>query len=110
MTLIAHQTLSSLFAAVDASRRAQGRVLGLLGFGPAEHRHRIVASGRLWRLRHYAGPETGPIVLIVAAPIKRPYIWDLTPSVSAVRYCLRHGLRIYLLEWMPPSEAAGEES
>ena len=40
-------------------------------------------------------------MLIVAAPIKRPYIWDLTPSVSAIRYCLRRGLRIYLLEWLP---------
>jgi polyhydroxyalkanoate synthase len=37
-------------------------------------------------------------VLIVAAPIKRPYIWDLTPAVSAIRYCLGAGLRVYLLE------------
>jgi len=46
-------------------------------------------------------------LLIVAAPIKRPYIWDLTPQVSAVRYCLRHGLRVYLLEWLPPSRGDG---
>ena len=94
--------LSLLFTAIDSIRRTQGEGLGLLGFGPVEHSHRIVASGSLWRLRHYAGPDVGPTLLIVAAPIKRPYIWDLAPSVSAVRYCLRHGLRIYLLEWRPP--------
>jgi polyhydroxyalkanoate synthase len=42
-------------------------------------------------------------LLIIAAPIKRPYIWDLAPSASAVRLCLRNHLRVYLLEWMPPS-------
>ena len=41
---------------------------------------------------------------IVAAPIKRPYIWDLTPSVSAIRRCLDAGLHVYLLEWLPASE------
>jgi polyhydroxyalkanoate synthase len=40
-------------------------------------------------------------VLIVAAPIKRPYIWDLAPSVSAVGCCLREGFHVYLLEWVP---------
>ena len=28
-------------------------------------------------------PNTSPCLLIVAAPIKRSYIWDLAPSVSA---------------------------
>jgi len=46
-------------------------------------------------------------VLIVAAPIKRPYLWDLAPSVSAVRYCLGAGLRVSLLEWRPPSSTNG---
>ena len=58
------------------------------------------------RLRRYAGPEVGPSVLIVASPIKRPYIWDLSPDVSAVRFCLQHGLRVYLLEWTPPDRTA----
>lgn len=39
---------------------------------------------------------------MVPAPIKRPYIWDLSPAVSAVRYCLHHGFRVHLLEWAPP--------
>jgi polyhydroxyalkanoate synthase len=39
----------------------------------------------------------------VSAPIKRPYIWDIAPSVSAIRYCMRNRLHVYLLEWMPAS-------
>jgi polyhydroxyalkanoate synthase len=74
-----------------------------LGLGPTECRYRIVATGARWRLRAYLGATAGPPLLIVAAPIKRPYIWDLTDSVSVVRYCLQHSLQVYLLEWMPPS-------
>jgi polyhydroxyalkanoate synthase len=42
-------------------------------------------------------------VLIVAAPIKRPYIWDLAPTRSAIRYCLNEQLSVYLLEWLSPA-------
>ncbi len=105
--LAANQVLSPLFALADAIRQAQGENLRVLGFGPAECSHRIIASDPLWRLRHYAGPDTGAALLIVAAPIKRPYIWDLAPEVSAIRYCLQQGLRIYLLEWRPPSRRTG---
>ncbi len=101
MIPLSKQVSSSLFSSVDELRKAQGQGLKALGFGPSEHRHRIVASGALWRLRRYAGPDAGPVLLVVAAPIKRAYIWDLAPSVSAVRYCLRHRLRVYLLEWKP---------
>jgi polyhydroxyalkanoate synthase len=38
-------------------------------------------------------------VFIVAAPIKRPYIWDIDPDVSVIRYCLGQQLRVYLIEW-----------
>jgi len=44
-----------------------------------------------------------PAILIAAAPIKRPYIWDLAPSASAIGYCLRQRQRVCLLEWMPAS-------
>lgn len=46
---------------------------------------------------------------MIPAPIKRPYIWDLAPSVSAVSYCLHHRLRVYLLEWLPPSHGDGND-
>ena len=91
------------FALADILRRAQSDVLGAFGLGPQECRYEITESGSHWRLRDYPAQLTGPALLIVAAPIKRPYIWDLTPSVSAIRYCLREGLHVYLLEWLPDS-------
>jgi poly[(R)-3-hydroxyalkanoate] polymerase subunit PhaC len=96
-----------MFGVVDGVRRAQGAVLEGFGFGPTECSYRIVASGLHWILRSYGGSEVGPCLLIVAAPIKRPYIWDLAPEVSAVRFCLGQGLRVYLLEWTPPSPGNG---
>jgi poly[(R)-3-hydroxyalkanoate] polymerase subunit PhaC len=82
----------------------QGDVLASFGFGPIESSYRVIASGPYWRLRDYDTVHRPRAVLIVAAPIKRPYIWDLTPSVSAIRCCLEAGLHVYLLEWLPASE------
>jgi len=92
---------------MDSLRRAQGDVLETLGFGPNECDYRVTASGRYWRLRDYGVDDARLSLLIVAAPIKRPYIWDLTPSRSAVRYCRRHRLHVYLLEWLAPSDEDG---
>jgi poly[(R)-3-hydroxyalkanoate] polymerase subunit PhaC len=91
------------FAMADILRRAQGDALGAFGLSPTECRYRIVASGSHWRLRDYADQDTSTSLLVVAAPIKRPYIWDLAPSVSAVRHCMRERFHVYLLEWMPAS-------
>jgi Alpha/beta hydrolase family len=91
------------FSWTDVLRRAQGDAFQALGLGPNECSHRVVAAGSHWRLRDYTDHNTSPCLLIVAAPIKRPYIWDLTSSVSAIRYCLRQRLHVYLLEWMPAS-------
>src|SRR6516165_11275778 len=96
--------LHSQYSALDAARRMQGDALALLGFGPIESPHRVVASGSFWRLRDYGSTDRSRSVLIAATPIKRPYIWDLTPTVSAIRYCLGAGLRVYLLEWLPASD------
>ena len=91
------------FAMADILRRAQADALGAFGLSPTECRYRVVASGSHWRLRDYADQDTSTSLLIVAAPIKRPYIWDLAPSASAVRRCMRDRLHVYLLEWMPAS-------
>jgi polyhydroxyalkanoate synthase len=97
----------AMFRLLDEVRRAEGAVLEGLGFGPTECSYHILASGPHWSLREYEGTGAGPCLLIIAAPIKRPYIWDLAPPVSAVKFCLDHGLRVYLLEWTPPSPGNG---
>jgi polyhydroxyalkanoate synthase len=93
--------LRAQFAMTYLVRRAQGDALRALGLNPEECPYRVVASGPYWRLRDYAGHHMSPSLLIVAAPIKRAYIWDLAPPVSAISYLLGEGLRAYLLEWMP---------
>lgn len=93
----------------DVMRRAQGHTLGLLGFDPRECAHRVVAATSFWCLRDYRGPDAGHAVLIVAAPIKRPYIWDLAPAISPVRLLLKRGLHVYLLEWKPPPFVAAAD-
>jgi poly[(R)-3-hydroxyalkanoate] polymerase subunit PhaC len=93
------------FGALDVVRRAQGHALGAIGFGPAELSHRRLACGDHWRLRDYGASGAETSLLIIAAPIKRPYIWDLGPNVSAIRYCLSHGLRVYLVEWIAPTSS-----
>jgi len=90
------------FTNIDAFRRVQGEALGLLGFGPNECDYHVILSGSHWRLRKYADYDGQSSLLIVPAPIKRPYIWDLAPSISVVRYCLDRHFGVYLLEWMPP--------
>ena len=95
------------FAALDVMRRAQGRALGAAGFDPSELPYRVIAAGDYWRLRDYASAATSLSLLIVAAPIKRPYIWDLTPTVSAIRYCIDRGLHVYLVEWTVPAQTKG---
>jgi poly[(R)-3-hydroxyalkanoate] polymerase subunit PhaC len=93
------------FELIDAVRRLQGDLLASIGFGPVESSYRFVASGHYWRLRDYGSSCQSRSVLVVAAPIKRAYIWDLIPAISAVRRCLDAGLRVYLLEWSPATEA-----
>ena len=95
------------FAALDLMRRAQGQALGVAGFDPSELPYCVAATGDYWRLRDYAGSDTSASLLIVAAPIKRPYIWDLAPTVSAIRYCLDRGLHVYLVEWTAPTQTKG---
>jgi polyhydroxyalkanoate synthase subunit PhaC len=96
--------LQAHYDATDAARRLQGDAIAALGLGPSESPYSVVASGPYWRLRDYGDEHASNSLLIVAAPIKRPYIWDLAPPVSAVRICLEHGLRVRLLEWIPASQ------
>lgn len=95
------EALQAQFSATDFVRRLQGEAIGALGLGPRECSWQIAASGSHWQLRDYGNDHASNSLLIVAAPIKRPYIWDLTPSSSAIRFCLGQGLRVHFLEWLP---------
>lgn len=94
-----------MFGLIDEARRQVGRLLDASGLGPSEAPFRVIAEQQGARLRAYeaSGTADGPVLLILPAPFKRPYIWDLLPEVSVVRHCLARGSRVYLLEWTPPS-------
>lgn len=94
--------LAPTFWLADQLRRWQAHALGQLGIAPKECDYRVLVSSEHWRVREYIGLGDGPPLLIVAAPIKQPYIWDLAPDVSPIRYCLAQHFRVYLLEWLPP--------
>jgi polyhydroxyalkanoate synthase len=96
------------FQFMDVVRRAHGDMLGALGFGPTECAYRVRSAGPHWRLRDYGGDDGSPHLLVIAAPIKRPYIWDLSPSASAIRLCLQRRFHVHLLEWLPPSDRDGD--
>jgi polyhydroxyalkanoate synthase subunit PhaC len=95
---------------MDEMRRQVGRGLDALGLGPQETPYRIAAEFPGAKLRAYqgGGDARGPVLLIVPAPFKQAYIWDLLPHVSVVRRCLEQGLRVYLLEWLIPTRQEDE--
>ena len=98
--------LAAQFRMLDLLRGMQGDLMDAMGLGPNECPYRLDGSGPFWRLRDYGPSAASPALLIVAAPIKRPYIWDLTPAVSAIRHCLGQGFHVHLLEWTPAREDA----
>ena len=91
---------------MDRLRRQQGEALDLAGFGPIETPWRTVHAEAGVTLRRYGdASDDGPVLLIVPAPIKKAYIWDLAPEVSVVRRCIDNGMRVYLAEWTQTGDA-----
>ncbi len=79
-------------------------MLDAIGLAPVETPSRHVAAFRGADLIAFHPADSGPApdapaLLIVPAPIKRHYIWDLAPDVSVVRRCLAAGLRVFLVRW-----------
>jgi polyhydroxyalkanoate synthase len=90
---------------LDRSRQWLAHQLDELGLGAVETPFQVIFAEPGVKLRSYGAERgSGPVVLIVPAPIKSASIWDLSPSVSVVQHCLREGLRVYLLCWEPPGE------
>ena len=92
------------FAAADEMRRWYGLVLDLW-LARTETPSRLLLERSGMKLRDYGDERNRPSLLIIPAPIKKPYIWDLTPSVSTVLACLQAQFRVYVLEWpeTPPN-------
>jgi polyhydroxyalkanoate synthase subunit PhaC len=84
----------------DALRRSLGRLMDDAGLAPQEAPWHSVLQQSDLQLRRY-GQHAGEVcpVLIVPAPIKRPYIFDLLPDVSVVRRLADAGCSVYLSEW-----------
>ena len=98
----------AFFEALDNARRIQGMALDACGLGPEETPYETVFRTDGASLRRYGrGIVPGPAVVIVCAPIKRPYIWDLAPGASAVRRLLGTGVPVFLVEWQPTAAPLG---
>jgi polyhydroxyalkanoate synthase len=94
------------FTALDHVRRLQGRALDALGLGLEQTPSDVLRTGPGYRVRSYRPPAgSAPPLLIVAAPIKRAYVWDLAPDVSTVRLLTDGGFHVHLLEWLDPGAA-----
>ncbi|WP_229512989.1 alpha/beta fold hydrolase [Massilia sp. AB1] len=89
---------------MDRSRQARGKMLERAGYGPVETPSVVLHTETGLNVRRYGDAGEGPAVLLVPAPIKRSYIWDLAPQVSVVRRWLEHGYRVYLAQWLPVPE------
>jgi len=93
--------LFQIFNVSDALRRTLGLLLDkTAGLAPVERPWHAVLNTSEFRLRRYdqESGTAGP-VLIVPAPIKRAYIFDLLPQVSVVARIAEAGFSVYLSEW-----------
>lgn len=96
---------SDWFEQLDRSRQRQGNALDSVGLGPRESPSRVVFSAPGLALRCYGkGTANHPPLLIVPAPIKRWYVWDVAPERSVVRQALQRGLGVYVVEWTEPEK------
>lgn len=103
LRLLALTDPAAAFAWLDRVRCARGGWLDAAGLGPDETpSHEILREGGM-RLRAYREPGPGPVLLLVPAPIKRHYVWDLAPGRSVVRSALAAGFMVGLLEWTEPA-------
>ena len=95
---IATQALKQM----DRSRQARGNMLERAGYGPQQTPSTVILEQPGLQLRRYQdAPGGGAAVLLVPAPIKRAYIWDLAPEISVVQRWRERGYRVYLAEWLP---------
>lgn len=86
-------------------RRQQGTLLDALGFGPQPKPSRTVWTSRAARVLAYQAPNARqPAILMVPAPIKTSYIWDMASGASALERWLVAGMQAYLIAWQLPDD------
>lgn len=91
---------------IDETRRHIGKIFDTIGLGPQEAPYHVIANfpgARVRKYLHQTNPS-GPVILVVPAPFKQPYIWDLMPTLSVIRQCLARQFQVYLLEWTVPTK------
>jgi len=91
-----------MFEGMDQARQMRGAALAAFGFAPVSTTFATVLALPGVHLRRYGANSAGAPLLLVPAPIKHPYIWDLTPESSVVQCCLRAGLDVFLADWQNP--------
>jgi polyhydroxyalkanoate synthase len=99
---------------MDRSRQARGKMLDRAGYAPQTTPSTVIHAEPGMNVRRFDGAATHPVeraagataVLLVPAPIKRAYIWDLSPEISVVRRWLERGYRVYQAEWAPLADEA----
>lgn len=82
-----------------AERLAEARAKGLAE--TLAQPYEVVAETRLYRVRHYGGPDAGRPLLIVYSLVNRPEVLDVSPRRSVVAHLAR-SRPVYLLEWRDP--------
>ena len=97
--------VSAILRTSDMLRRSAGLALDGLNIGPVETEWEALLSEPGFTLRGYGG--RGPPVLLVPAPIKRPYIFDLMPPLSVVRRLLDEGFSVHMMDWRDADAGAG---
>lgn len=92
-----------LLEQMDQARRDLGRWWDLCGLSPVQTPGRTVRCGTEVTVKCFTDSNAdGPAILLIPAPIKQAYLWDLLPRVSVVRRCIEAGLRVYLVQWQRP--------
>lgn len=92
--------MPTAFHQLDRLRRRYGQWLDAAGLAPQEQPHRCLWLTDGMRLLAYdPPPQVRDVLLIVPAPIKRYYLWDLHPAASVVAHAQSRGFAVYLVEW-----------
>jgi polyhydroxyalkanoate synthase len=100
-----------LFFGIDSARRIHAGWLRALGYGAEPTPSWVAAELPGMRLLAYHDDATeGPAILLVPAPIKRAYIFDLIERASVVRRWREAGRPVFLLEWTDPGGPSSQYS